>query len=650
MIRRPLALLLLSLPLAACDSSGEEPVHRRGDAVRPSTDGDGAPKTEETACAAFLSELVDAYLDGPSVPWWATGGVTPGGVIGLGGGSVGVGNGGTTSIGDLDAACAEIEDDLGLPEGYLRPMTEAVPGGYVEGCGCTDCGMEPDAEGLDTFDSVGLGDAVSPHEIYNPEQLADLAEAEPAWSRHYVQCADIDLDPYYASGGDEFNIATEDDPFTGVYDGGGNTVSHYSATGSRGGLFDTLSSARLENLELHAAAVQWSAPNTSGFHFGGALANRVLENSRVSGVSAEDISVVATREMGACWAGGLLGQVRDSQADDIAVVDLELVGDRCRVGGVVGWAVFDTALSNLSSTDGSVEALSDGITSNGGGSAAGLVAGMAFGPSLIGCSVSGGSVQGEYAGGVVQNLQNETSLVSGCSSDVEVRGNSVGGLIERVTGGTLQDSHSTGPVLPFPGSPYGSRKGGAVGYVTSARLARVWSSSDISTYGTTVGSAITSAGGLVGNAGQSGLLQIEDSFALGDIDVAFGSTTPVDAGGLIGRIEDDVVLDARGSFAAGDVEGTTTGSYIGRVSNTQGVVTESFGIGHHLGTGGCFVGEGTINEDGNNYVADIPCACTVEPGVSTAPLADFDQPNDNLGFSWSAAVWAFADNMLPSLQ
>ncbi len=591
------------------------------------------------ACAAFLDELLDDLRDSPTAPWWAYSDVTPGGVIGLAGGSVGVGGGAVTEIMNLPQLCEAIEEELGLPSGYLQPGTESFPGSYVEGCACTDCGMEPGAPGLDAFDNIGLGNAVSPHEIYNPQQLADLAEAQPAWSRSFIQCTDIDLEPYYASGGDEFSIATGEEPFSGVYDGGERAIDGFT-TQTRGGLFSGLAGT-VQGLSLRDAVVA-----ADGDH--GGLANAA------DGASISNVRVVAPYfgALSGNEVGGVVGSLTDSSLSNVDVESpvFDDYGYSARVGGIAA-RMRGSTVSNVVVSDLDVEApaaragglfyesresdVSDGwvdgglIIVNAGGGAAAIIRASTFANVEASADVRAYTAGG-FAYGLQQWNEDDASTISDCLAEGDV---------------SPRDGMNG-----FPGGD----KGGFFGWVQGGTILRSASTGDVSFLTSIDSSYQSSMGGFVGTLYPAHEIAIEDAFALGNVNRALGSTGDDNVGGFAGTITGlggptENLAIAR-SFAAGNVEGVTTGSFVGAVDVDNATITESFALGHHTGDGGCFVGGGTINDDGNNHVADTPCNCTLEPGVSAAPISDFDQPNENLGFAWSTDVWAFEDGALPSLQ
>lgn len=608
---------------------------------------------QTTACASFLQSLLDGLLQGPAAPpWWANSDVTPGGLIALGGGSVGIGNGGVTTVADLPGLCAAIEAELGLPVGYLQPGTESIPGGYVEGCACTDCGMEPDAEGLDTFDSVGLGNSASPHEIYNSEQLADLAESEPAWNQHYVQCSDIDLEPYYASGGEEFNIAAQWQHFTGVYDGQAHRISNY-ANHEDGGLFDSIASAEIRRLTLEGADVVRPA-ELDEHRATGSLVN-FGQSSTLEDVHLIDSSIVFELGGQSFGRGGIAGQLSHSElrgatvsASSVSCVEVpEFEASTCVFAGVLGTGYF-VEVENC-------EVAGTQIVGDGRAHAAGVVS-YGQDAEFTNIQVSDGLIGGWGAGGFARMLHRSVASDIQVATTLEAR--EIGGLVGVLYRSTLSDSHASNEFLPTDTDFEAGGLGGLVAFFSGdegidgviQRCTADMTFADVNAtgYGRPAGGLVATVTGGNSDTGQT---LIEDSFAVGDLSVAFGAEGPVTAGGFIGEVSKDATLVVASSYATGALEGETTGAFIGRIADGGSVtVTESFGIGHHTGTGGCFVGEGTINDDGNNYVADIPCACEVEPGVSTAPLPDFDQPNDNLGFDWSTDVWVFEDGTLPSLQ
>jgi len=73
----------------------------------------------------------------------------------------------------------------------------------------------------------GGGTAENPYLIYTAEQMNEIGLLEADWDKHFKLMSDIDLSE---NTGTEYNvIGTDmDNRFTGVFDGNGHTISHFS--------------------------------------------------------------------------------------------------------------------------------------------------------------------------------------------------------------------------------------------------------------------------------------------------------------------------------------------------------------------------------------------------------------------------------------
>jgi len=75
----------------------------------------------------------------------------------------------------------------------------------------------------------GTGEPNDPYLIYTAEQLNAIGAEPNDWDKHFKLMADIDLSDYT---GTDFNIIGVDmeNPFTGLFDGNGHTISNFSYT------------------------------------------------------------------------------------------------------------------------------------------------------------------------------------------------------------------------------------------------------------------------------------------------------------------------------------------------------------------------------------------------------------------------------------
>ncbi|MHC4559123.1 MAG: GLUG motif-containing protein [Planctomycetota bacterium] len=149
----------------------------------------------------------------------------------------------------------------------------------------------------------GTGVAEDPYLIYTADQLDMLGILECDWDKHFKLMADIDLAPYT---GADFNFIGihEFNPFTGVFDGNGHTISNfnysttdysYSMTDWYAGLFKYVERGTIKNLGLINPVVATTGSNTGSLV--GCLEEGTISNCYVDGASVS----------GDSWIGGLVG-------------------------------------------------------------------------------------------------------------------------------------------------------------------------------------------------------------------------------------------------------------------------------------------------------------------------------------------------------
>ncbi|MHC4569636.1 MAG: GLUG motif-containing protein, partial [Planctomycetota bacterium] len=174
--------------------------------------------------------------------------------------------------------------------------------------------------------SGGTGDPDAPYEIRTTQDFVDLAYYQQDFDKHFVLTNDIDI-----SSADQdliVPIGTRPIPFTGVFDGNGHVVSHFSYHAGyeySAGVFGALKQLNavnglLANLGIVGASI--SGQNMSGVLVG------YNEGTVVSCYSA-DSSVESTSN-----AGGLVGY---NSGSVIASWSSSAVSGRSNSGGLVGY-------------------------------------------------------------------------------------------------------------------------------------------------------------------------------------------------------------------------------------------------------------------------------------------------------------------------
>lgn len=290
----------------------------------------------------------------------------------------------------------------------------------------------------------GGGTAESPYLLCTAEQMNEIGVDSNDWDKHFKLMADIDLSGYT---GTQFNIiGNYSNPFTGVFDGNGHTISNftYRATNeSYIGLFGYIDShsAEIKNLGL-------IDPNIVGETF--------LANQRVGSLAARiNQGIIANCYVENCYVSNLY-QV---------------------AGGLVG-SLIDGEITNCH-TNGSVYGESD---------TGGLVGHCSSGGTITDCYSNADTTGEDEIGGLVGiNL----GTISRCSSGSTVSGSeNIGGLVGKNLEGIILQSYSTASVS---GDIY---IGGLVG-LNNTYVGRTAHISNCYSTGSVVG--YNYAAGLVGN-------------------------------------------------------------------------------------------------------------------------------------------------------
>jgi hypothetical protein len=224
----------------------------------------------------------------------------------------------------------------------------------------------------------GSGTATDPYLIYTPEQMNEIGANRSDWDKHFKLMANIDLSAYT---GTAFNVIGTgspadpvSDPFSGVFDGNGHSISNFTHT-STGvnaiGLFGNVSgvSARITDLELISPNVKAGSGNYVGALAGrladGVITGCCVERGSVSGrsyvgalVGSNDGMVLECCSTGSVWGdwyvGGLVGYVGDGKMNE-CYSKAGVSGNR-HVGGLVGMTAHDNSVVDSSYATGTAKA------------------------------------------------------------------------------------------------------------------------------------------------------------------------------------------------------------------------------------------------------------------------------------------------------
>jgi len=263
----------------------------------------------------------------------------------------------------------------------------------------------------------GSGTQADPYRIYTAEQMNTIGPNPGDWDKQFKLMADIDLSAYT---GKAFNIIGRgtpfdpvSNPFSGVFDGNGHTISNftYTSTGVNAiALFGNVSgtSAKIMNLTLLTPDVRAGAGDYVGTLVGvfdsGVITGCRVERGNVSGrlyvgglAGSDEGTIMECCSSGSVWGdwyvGGLVGKVGDGKVTEC--YSTAGVSGNNNVGGLVGWTADEASAVTNSYATGSVQ---------GDMYVGGLVGQVERGAAYK--SYSTGKVSGnQYVGGLVGNVR-----------------------------------------------------------------------------------------------------------------------------------------------------------------------------------------------------------------------------------------------------
>ena len=193
-----------------------------------------------------------------------------------------------------------------------------------------------DKSPISTFEYViifagGDGSEANPYQVATAEQLNSVRYY---LDKHFQQTADIDLSSYNNGSGWE-PIGSNSSPFTGTFDGNGNTISNLTINRSTTdyiGLFGITDNAEIQNTKLENTTI-------TGRHYTGALVGwneGTITNSYATGAVS-----------GGAWVGGLVGY--NSSGTITKSYATSTVTGQYYVGGLAG-SCYDSLITNSYAT------------------------------------------------------------------------------------------------------------------------------------------------------------------------------------------------------------------------------------------------------------------------------------------------------------
>ena len=300
----------------------------------------------------------------------------------------------------------------------------------------------------------GTGEPNDPYLIYDANQMNAIGADPCDWDKHFKLMADIDLSSFT---GTDFNIIGKyvgwqdpnNNPFTGVFDGNGHTISNFSFTPTGRdyiGVFGHVSdpNAEIKNLGL-------IDPNINTRSWGGSLVG-YLERGMLTGCCVDGGSISGGS------TGGLVGQNRGTISDCSLSANIYggmIVGGLAgsNWGGTISNCYSNGTVSGISQIGGGLVGDNSGTIINCHSSATvsgllvlGGLAGSNWGGTITNCYTNGGVLGHSILGGLVGLNRAGQITDSYAASDV-LGQNNVGGLVgSNDQGGSITNCYAAGHV------------------------------------------------------------------------------------------------------------------------------------------------------------------------------------------------------------
>jgi hypothetical protein len=264
---------------------------------------------------------------------------------------------------------------------------------------------------LEPLQPTGDGSEASPYSITNLNNLLWLSLNPSEWDKHYIQSNNIDAastQTWYEGEGFP-PIGNGSTPFTGTYNGQGNTIGslYINRTIDNVGLFGAIQSANIKRVILSDVDI------TGNNQVGGLVGN--ASNSSISHSSSIGNSDIS----GGGNVGGLVGNLDGSDPNNISSLHMcsttgTVNGSNSNSGGLAGRAYTYTYVGNSYSHA--------NVTGNDNvGGLLGRIYGLAY--QYINSSYATGTVSGAWGtGGLIGYGNNTSSNVRASFWDIETSG------------------------------------------------------------------------------------------------------------------------------------------------------------------------------------------------------------------------------------
>ena len=394
-------------------------------------------------------------------------------------------------------------------------------------------GCENELSENQAFHQIGLAKNIGVQSIWYIENAADMAHigvGDWLMSDDYILADDIVLSNWTP-------IGTDTNPFTGTFDGGGNTITvanfdsdalatpylgifgYVASTGTGSGI--------ISNLNVQVKVAQYAAKSPDS-QYVGALAGyatgaAVLQNISVTG----ELDYASETRL---YLGGIAGYLNGASlinGSNTVTTSLGISASSPRAiyaGGVVGYG--HTAIITGVSTTSAVSISNGAVNTSAGG-----VSGYTVNTAITNCHATGA---------IKVSLQRSAMIY-------------VGGLAGYAENGTITQCHAEGTVYALANYPYA---GGLVGYNYMGNvISKCYATGSVSADGNNdLDDSYPYAGGLVGyNSGgfTEAPSTVEDCYATGDVS-ALGQGYTAWAGGIAGSNAREAVITR--TYSTGAIE------------------------------------------------------------------------------------------------
>lgn len=378
--------------------------------------------------------------------------------------------------------------------------------------------------------STNAGESSNPFAVGNEAALKQVG-ATCGLDKNYKQTASFGLLVNHTS------IGTDQAPFTGVYDGGNNTITGLTVDSGVNdqGMFGVIDFATIKDLRLQDVDV-------SGNDQVGAIVGMIKwsDDGRPAALLS-NVHVVSGTVSGRDDVGGAIGEIDRGATITNASSAADVTATRNYAGGLIGYGLQEKFVNNP--REGSVSQ----------SSASGTVTAAYGAGGFLGALDGGGSITSSFALGEVHLTTNGGEA-------------SAGGFVGDIyIGSTITNSFSAGGV----NAPGSDQVGGFVGGNYGGNISNSYSTGNVT--------GARQVGGFVGmNVVGTNFFGGSDFLPTIDAVYSTGNVTGSDqVGGFVGLNDTNATINS--SYSLGSAAGTDGASEVGGfVGENNGTITNSF--------------------------------------------------------------------------